>query len=393
MKLMRSSSLIVAAFVLIGLCSSEAAAQAPAVTFQQNGAQLRVEWTPVGGATFYEVFVTGSLSGGPIPVPTTFFVVTAPPGTYNVQVRGTNGATAGPLSAPVTITVGDSSPGGGGCAPVGAPAITVSTSGNVVSVAWQAVAGAAGYRLQVGNAPGATQFQTDMPASQTSVSAPVPLLGTFYVRVVSGSACGALAASAEQSFTIGAPTPGAPPPGGGTSGPRTADPTPATGVLCVAGRPDLGYCIPVNSLGYAGGIVSQAGAQFPGELFNSCAARGGNMTFVFRVLSRLRAIDTRWGLNYKRGHLGGLSEDILAFNPTNRPDNGEAQIYLFDVIGNHCPNSGGPIAGIDLAHGYNSTVNDTWLAALSGRFGPGVFGTQFGARWTIDAYLRAGFTN
>jgi hypothetical protein len=265
----------------------------------------------------------------------------------------------------------------------------VSASANVVSVTWAAVAGAVGYRLQVGSSPGSTQFQVDLPASQTSFSAPVPVFGTFYVRVLAGSACGALTPSAEQSFTIGAPTPGPGP--GGTSGPRAADPTPSTGQRCVAGRPDLGYCIPVNSLGYAPGVVAQVAAQFPGDLFNSCAEHGGNLNFMFRVLSRLRAIDQRWALNYKRGHVGGVSEDILAFNATNRPDEGESQIYLFDVIGGHCgPN---PVAGMDLAAGYNSTVNDTWLAALSGRFPAGTFGTQFGARWTLDHYRRAGFTN
>jgi hypothetical protein len=108
-------------------------------------------------------------------------------------------------------------------------------------------------------------------------------------------------------------------------------------------------------------------------------------------LSRLRAIDKRWGLNYKRGHIGGVSEDIIAYNATNRPDDGEAQIYLFDLIGNHCPDSGSAIAGIDLAHGYNSTVSDTWLAV--GRHPAGTFGTPFGARWTITVYLQAGFTN
>jgi hypothetical protein len=393
MKLMRKTTLLVAALALVTVFSDEAAAQAPTVTFQVNGSQVQVAWDAIPGATFYEVFVTGSLVGGPIPVPTNFFVVAAPPGTYIVQVRARSASQTGPLSAPVTIPVGSSAPPPG-CPTVGAPTVTVSASGQTVTISWDAVAGTAGYIVQVGNTPGGTAAQVQLPAGQTSYAAAGVPFGTYYVRVLAGSGCGAPTSSAEQTVTVGAstPSPGTPPPTGG-AGPRAADPTPGASPLCVSGRPELGYCIHINTLGYASGIIASVAAQFPGDLFNSCASRGGNMNFVFRVLSRLRAIDKRWGLNYKRGHLGGLSEDIIAYNPTNRPDDGEAQIYLFDLIGNHCPDTGSAIAGIDLSHGYNSTVNDTWLAALSGRFGPGVFGTQFGARWTITAYLAAGFTN
>jgi hypothetical protein len=363
MKLKRNSSLIVAAFVLVGLCAREAAAQAPTVTFQQNGAQVRVEWTPIAGATFYEVFVTGSVSGGPISLPTTFFVVTPPPGTYNLQVRGTNGTTAGPLSAPVTITVGAASPGGGGCGPVDAPALTVSASGFTVNVSWGAVAGAIGYRLQVGTSPGATQFQVDLPASQTAYANSVPFLGIYYVRVIAANACGAFAPSAEQSVTIGAATPGPAP--GPSVGPRTAD-------------PPAGQLIPRATLGYLQGVVIQAAAQFAGDLFNSCTTAGGNHNFMYRLVSRLRQIDTRWAMNDKRGQRGDISHDIVAYNPTNRPDDGESQIYLFDVISGHCGSNPGP--------NWADVTDVTWAAR-----GNPACGTEWCARWTLDRYRQAGF--
>jgi hypothetical protein len=381
MKLMRKTTLVVAAFALATLWADEAAAQAPTVTFQVSGSQVRVDWTAVPGANLYEVFVTGSLVGGPIPVPTNFFVVTAPPGTYILQVRGRNGGTIGPLSAPVTIDVGAAPPGGGGCSPVSAPTVSVATSGNVVSVSWAAVAGAIGYRLQVGASPGATLYQVDLPPGQTAFSGPVPVLGTFYVRVLAANSCGSLAPSAEQSFTLGAAAPGPTPPGGGSSGPRTANPTATNGgVLCVPGRTDLGLCIPMSTLSYANSVVNQVAAQNPFDVRNSCRAEGGNMLFMFKALSRLRQIDTRWSLNMKRGNQGE-SEDILAFNPTDRPDNGESQIYLFDVIGGHCgPN---PIVS-----GLADVTLGTWNAGLANT--PGC-STRFCAAWTIDAYLRAGF--
>ena len=259
---------------------------------------------------------------------------------------------------------------------------TVSTSGSVVSVSWAAVGGAIGYRLQVGTSPGATQYQVDLPAGQTAYSAPVPVLGTFYIRVLAASSCGALTPSAEQSFTLGAATPGpTPPPGGGSTGPRSPNPTATNGgVLCMPGRPDLGICIPIGSLSYANAVVNQVAAANGFDVRNSCRAEGGNMLFMFKALARLRQIDTRWGLNMKRGNQGE-SEDILAFNPTDRPDNNESQIYLFDVIGGHCgPN---PIVS-----GLSDVTGGTWSAGLANT--PGC-STRFCAAWTIDAYLRAGF--
>src|SRR5262245_51595387 len=107
MKLKRKASLIVATFALVTAFAGTAAAQAPTVTFQQNGAQVFVSWTPVAGASTYDIVVAGSLSGT-VQVPGTAFSVTPPPGTYILQVRGRNGGTVGPLSDPVTINVGGS---------------------------------------------------------------------------------------------------------------------------------------------------------------------------------------------------------------------------------------------------------------------------------------------
>jgi hypothetical protein len=128
MKLMRSIGLMAVAFGLLGLSAVDAAAQAPTVTWQQSGASLRLEWTAVAGATQYDLMVSGAVNGA-VTIPTNFLVVNAPAGTYVVQVRGRNGGTVGPLSNPVTITMGGGGAAPGGCLPLTAPPATASVSG------------------------------------------------------------------------------------------------------------------------------------------------------------------------------------------------------------------------------------------------------------------------
>jgi hypothetical protein len=360
MELKRSTRLIAAAFALMALTATNAVAQAPTATWQPVGNGIRVDWTPVPGAAYYEVFVTGAVSAGPIPVPTTYFQVTPPPGTYVVQIRAAAASVVGPLSAPLTIVFTGNSVS---CASLSAPTVNVTTDGMNVSVTWNAIAGAAGYLLQVGTTPGATQYQTQLPPHQTSFSAPVPVLGTFWVRVASGNSCGSLAASTDQSFTVGAPTPGPLPPAPGGSGPREADPPP-------------GQVLPKPT--YLAGVVEAMARAYPGDLFNSCREHGGNNVFMFRVLAELRRRSTRWGLNYKRGWPGDLSQDIVTYNPTNRPDNNESQIYLYDIIGGHCGDRPGP--------NWADVTDATWTQR-----GNPACGSEWCARWTIEPYLRAGF--
>jgi hypothetical protein len=352
MKLMRSTCLF--AVALVALFATQAAAQAPTVTWQQVGSSLRVDWTAIPGATHYEAVVDGVTA--PMPILTTYFQAgPVPVGTYVLQIRGVAGTTRGPLSAPVTVVIGATPVAA--CAAVSAPSVNVTTSGMMVNVNWGAIAGAAGYRLQVGTTPGATQYQIDLPASQTNFSAPVPMLGTFYVRVASGSACGALATSGEQTFTVGAATPGPAPtpstPAG--SGARTPDPAP-------------GQRLPVP--GYGASVVEQLAARYNGDLQNSCTEHGGTNVFMFRVLQALRAIDSRWGLNWKRGNRGDLSQDIVTYNYGSGPDEDTTNVYIFDIIGGHCGNRAYP----------------TWIDQTQATRNAGTIG-----RWTLQPYLRAGF--
>ncbi len=350
--------LVPAALALIALCGKEAAAQAPTVTAAVNGAIVTVQWNSVPGATGYDILVSGALSGSVnVPASVTFFQVTPPAGTYGIQVRGTAGSVQGPLSNVVTVTVGGSAPSPTPCAPPPATAVNVSTSGTLVSVTWDPVAGAMGYRAEFSRFPGGTELAHTVGPGQTSLQGHSPFLGTFYVRVAAGNGCG-ISTSPEVAFTVGtAPAPG---PGPGPAGPRTPDPLP-------------GQLLPAP--GYGAAVVDDVAARFRGDLANACGSR----TFLYRVVHELRRRDTRWGLNYKRGQRGSLSTDIVTFNPTNRPDDLESQVYLFDVIGAICE---GNYAS------WGDATHDTWAAGQSGN---PACGTPYCAMWTLDPYLAAGF--
>ena len=360
MRVLRLKVLAPLALAFIVGAASDAAAQAPTVTATANGAIVTVQWTAVPGATGYDIIVTGSLVGTvAVPASVRSFTVTPPPGTYGIQIRGTAPGIQGPPSNLATVTVGGSSgPGAGpGCSQPAAPTVSVSVSGFVVSVTWNAVAGALGYRVEFARSSGATELVQTVGANQTSLQGAVPFPGPFFVRVVSGNACGTTS-SQEQSFTVGSPSP-APGPGPG-AGPRTPDPPP-------------GQLLPVPP--YAPAVVEDVGRRFAGDLANACGSR----TWLYRVVAELRKRDTRWGLNWKRGHPGSLSTDIVTYNPTNRPDNLESQVYLFDVIGAICE---GNYAS------WGDATHETWEAGLSGN---PACGAQYCARWTLDPYLAAGF--
>jgi hypothetical protein len=225
-QLMRSLCLVAGVLALAGMTAQDAYAQPPAPTWQQLSAtRIRVDWTAVPGAT-YEVFVT-NLGVGPIPVPTPYFVVDPPPGVYVIQVRV---AGTSLMSSPLTINFTGAPPPG--CSAPAAPELTVNVSGTAVTASWTSVAGAIGYELQVSNVPGGAPLaRVQLPAAQTSFSTSGPI-GTYYGRILAGSACGAASASSEKTFTLGAATPGPGPTPGPTPGAELPFPIPAA---CAAG--------------------------------------------------------------------------------------------------------------------------------------------------------------
>ena len=92
-------------------------------------------------------------------------------------------------------------------------------------------------------------------------------------------------------------------------------------------------------------MAQEIARAYPGDLRNSCVEQGGNNTWLFRLVQRLRQEDSRWGLNWKRGRIGDLSQDIVTYNWGSEADEGTRQIYVLDVIGGHCGGNPSDAAG------------------------------------------------
>lgn len=355
MKLIKTPGLLAVAFGLVAMFAGEAAAQAPSLTVTAAGDSVTILWTAIPGASGYTLAVgTGpgaaDIATVNLPVFITRIVVRVPAGTYYLRVRAFAGTLVGPMSNEASVVVA-AAPAPPPCAPAAAPTVTTSTSGLSVTVNWNHV-GAQSYRVVYGRTPGAAELIQDV-GTATSSSLPVGIAGTFYVFVQANNACGSTN-SQPVAFTLGTPTP-PPPPGGG---PRTPNPSP-------------GQLLPAPTYGQS--VVDVISRQYASDLANACNSR----TYIYRLVQALRQRDTRWGLNYKRGNRGSLSTDIVTYNPTDRPDEGESQVYLFDVVGAICEGNYPSFADV---------TQTTWAAR-----GNPICGSEWCAMWTLEPYLAAGF--
>ncbi len=261
-----------------------------------------------------------------------------PTGTYYLrQVAVSPGGASAP-SNEVQLVVSAAT-----CVPPAAPVVNAQVSGSAVVLSWGAVSGAAAYRVDVATTPGgAPVLSQPLSPQTTAVSNPSTPAGTFYVRVTAFTACGLSTASSEINFTVTAPAPG-------------TNRTP---------NPPAGQQLPLPN---RESVVMDVARQYPGDLRNSCVASGGNNVWLFRLVQRLRQEDTRWGLNWKRGRTGDLSQDVVTYNWGSLADEGTRQIYVLDVIAGHCGNNPG-----------GAWINQT-----------GVGGAD--AAWTLQPYTAAGF--
>jgi hypothetical protein len=85
-----------------------------------------------------------------------------------------------------------------------------------------------------------------------------------------------------------------------------------------------------------------------------------------------RQMDTRFGLNWKRGVIGDMSRDVINYNFSNEPDigpdgRGTTRVYSFDVIARHCDGPNPEPAVINITDPRGA-----------------------GARWTLIPYIQAG---
>jgi hypothetical protein len=88
--------------------------------------------------------------------------------------------------------------------------------------------------------------------------------------------------------------------------------------------------------GYGASVVNEIASRHPDYLRNSCQEHGGTWQFMDALVDELRLRDTRWGYNGKRGNPNDPSLDVVAYNWGSQPDEGTTQVYIIDVILQHC---------------------------------------------------------
>jgi hypothetical protein len=138
-----------------------------------------------------------------------------PAGTYYLRARAQNAQGTSEVSAETVVTVNSS------CnAPVDPPSDLVATvAGSLLSLSWTPASGGtiSGYRIEAGMAPGSSQYQVPVNATDASYSVSVPP-GVYYARVRALATCGDSLTSNEVQVIVGGatPPPGAPQDFGGS---------------------------------------------------------------------------------------------------------------------------------------------------------------------------------
>lgn len=306
-----------------------------------TGYRLIASLTP-GGADFIIPTVASAFGGGPAPATTLYFRAVA------VNAAGQSGP-----SSEVSVTM----PEAGACDPAPPVPLTTFTFSGYLNVSWPSIAGASQYVLSA-KLNGSELGPFALPPSITRAGKVVPL-GTYDLSVRAVTSCGGQ--SPDSPVTV--VNNGAPPPG-----PRTPDPAP-------------GQFIGSSAWSYARGIIEDYARERPDLLQASCVGRPGHTNrFMFEVVKRLRQRDTRWGLNVKRCN-EGLSQDIVAYNISALPDEGattnsrttERNMRLWDIMSNHCPNSG------SVGPNFEEVTQVTLERGAC-------------AQWTLIPYIEAGYT-
>jgi hypothetical protein len=108
-------------------------------------------------------------------------------------------------------------------------------------------------------------------------------------------------------------------------------------------------------------IVRAVAAAFPSALSRSCQPEGGSWEFMDRSVDALRAKDGRYGYNCKRGNCNDPSLDVVAYyyRPDPNAFQGNADVYIFDLIAGHC----GPTPSII----WNDVTDITYESGTLGR--------------------------
>ena len=317
------------------------------LTTYLNNVSAVLTWNPSAGNLSHYVLQAGTTPGGadvgsiPLaPAATSLVVPIVPPGTYYLRVVPFNQGSAGPASNEATLVM----PAGGGCSAPPARVVTPTVFGQYVRLSWPIVPGAAGYQL---NYTGPFAGSQTLGGNVGQVTVPRAPLGVYQVALTTAFACGQTTVGPPAAITVD----GAPPPG-----PRRPNP-PAGERLGLPNR---------------FGVVNAVAARFPNEFHRSCPTehRGDTNRFLFELVRELRKEDNRWGLNWKRGNRGDMSQDIITYNYGSESDEDTTQVYIVDIMFGHC--GGSPSPG--------------WIDQTERTREVGAIG-----RWTLLPYLDAGF--
>ncbi|MEE2791344.1 MAG: hypothetical protein VX453_06915, partial [Acidobacteriota bacterium] len=267
----------------------------------------------------------------------------------NGQILGPWSATASFRTPPPPITIGTpipASPINGATTDSVRPTLTV-TNG-VVS----GPAGTVTYRFEIdeGTSFGNPTTVMEVPrsgSSSTSATTTNTLQNDrhYFWRVTASNGSITTEWSAPQSFR----TPAAqtePPTTEPGSEPRTPDPAP-------------GQKLPLPN---QAALIVELAETHSAALANSCQEEGGTLEFMDLAVEKLRETDSRWGYNCKRGNCNDPSVDVVDYFYGIGDGNHSTDVYIIDIIQNHCSHGSENPAWYDLtdATRNNGTVG-RWL--------------------------------
>ncbi len=167
------------------------------------GSVVTLSWTPSAGGTVSTYIVqAGTAPGasnvfnGAVGTATTVSGAVGA-GTYYLRVlaQGPGGTSAASNEASVVV--------GPACTVPGAPVLSGSRSGNVITITWTTPAGGpvTGYTVRAGSSSGTSNLYNSAVGSTTTVSAAVGT-GNYFIRVVADAACGSSTESNEVAVAV-----------------------------------------------------------------------------------------------------------------------------------------------------------------------------------------------
>jgi hypothetical protein len=168
------------------------------------GSTVDLSWGAVAGANRYQLRAgtspgASNAFNGDVGNVTSLKAVNVPNGSYFVRVFAVNGSGESAASNEVRVDVGVAGP----CSPPAAPSnLSRTVNGSLVSLNWNATAGATSYVVEAGSASGLANLAViDTGSGVPGLMANAPP-GTYFVRVRAKNGCGLSAPSAQITVQV-----------------------------------------------------------------------------------------------------------------------------------------------------------------------------------------------